>query len=37
MDESELVACLLWFGVTGIIMLITGFSSNAYSKKRTSA
>jgi len=36
MDESELISFLLWSGVTGIVMLVTGFSYNAYSKKHAS-
>jgi len=33
MDESELGSFLMWSAITGIIMLVTGFSYGAYSKK----
>jgi len=33
MDESEIGSFLMWSAITGIIMLVTGFSYRAYSKK----
>jgi len=34
MDESVLGSFLMWSAITGIIMLVTGFSYRAYSKKK---
>jgi len=34
MDESVLGSFLMWSAVTGIIMLVAGFSYRAYSKKK---
>jgi len=33
MDESELGSFFMWSAITGIIILVTGFSYRAYSKK----
>jgi len=33
MDESELGSFVMWFAITGIVVLITGFSYRAFSKK----
>jgi len=33
MDESELGTFFMWSAITGIIMLVAGFSYRAYSKK----
>jgi len=35
MDESEIGLFLMWSAITGIIMLVTGFSYRAYLKKKT--
>jgi hypothetical protein len=33
MDDAEIGSFLMWSVITGIIMLVTGFSYRAYSKK----
>ncbi len=34
MNESELLSFALWSAVTGVAMLVTGFSYYAYSRKK---
>jgi len=33
MEESELVSFFMWSVITGVVMLVTGISYRAYSKK----
>ena len=33
MDESQISSFVMWSGVTGIIMLVTGLSYRAYVRK----
>jgi len=33
-EESEIVSLLMWSVVTGIIMIVTGLSYNAFLKKK---
>jgi len=34
MDVSEIASLLMWSVVTGIIMIVTGFSYNAFLKRK---